>query len=105
MRESVCAYECKLSHACFPCISVWVLKREAIQVHIVADGKVDVNFATARSPQAFLYFFCKQNLCVEVMKKNTYMQICFAVLLLMRDYRFIEHTYFDVIVIDLYSMI
>lgn len=106
VRESVCAYECKLSHACFTCISVWVLKREAVHVHVVADGKVDVNFARARSPRAFLHFFCKQNLCVEVMKKKIHIcRFVFAVLLLMRDYSFIEHTYFDVIVIDLYSMI
>lgn len=73
VRESVCAYECKLSHACFTCMSVWVLRREAIHVHVVADGKVDVNFARAGSPRAFLYFFSKQNLCVEVMgKKNIY---------------------------------
>lgn len=83
-----------------------MLKREAIHVHVVADGKMDVNFARARSPRVFLYFFCKQNLCVEVMKKNTYIcRFVFAVLLLMRDYSFIEHIYFDVIVIDLYSMI
>lgn len=83
----------------FVCVRMCAWKREygGGRDHIVTDTKeFEFCLNLAKSPWVLLYFFCKQNLLVD---RNNEIHICclFAILLLMRDYRFIQYTnIFDV---------